>query len=271
MRASTNKILSYFILACFLGACSPKTPAVPAEDLEVETVEEVASVSAPTPLENSQQAPAENASSAAQKTAPVKVEKQTQPEKTAPVYTIEKLMAELKKWEQNLKTFQADFNQVSSYDGVEINRSQGRLYYDFPAGLIRWEVLTKDGELDQVGISNKKEIVILDETLKPVTTLSWQEWQQGQANQALFDIGSYAQLSQKHDVKIVTQDNQKAVLAFTPKDEKEKYTLFITLSKKDFFPQEIAIEADDMLTTNELLSVHKNNTLSAELFGGFFK
>ena len=186
-------------------------------------------------------------------------------------YTADELMAQLKKWEQNIKTFQAGFNQVSSYDGVEINRSQGRLYYDFTAGLMRWEMRSKDDTIDQVGITNKKDIVILDESLRPVTTLSWKEWQKGQPNQAIFDIGNYAQLAQRHHVEVTSQDDEKAVLSLTPTNTAEKYTLFITLSKKDFFPLGVALQAEDMLTTNELTNVRKNEPLPAELFGGLFK
>lgn len=264
MRVFINKIVGGGIILLLLVSCSKEAPAPQTENLGVETVEEITPQAPLAPAEKPAQTAPVVSGSTSQKQTPVATN-------SVPTYTAQELMAQLKKWEQNLKTFSADFKQVSSYDGVEINRSQGKLYYDFSGGLLRWEVLTKEGETDQVGISNKKEIVILDETLKPVTTLSWQEWQQGQANQALFDIGNYAQLAAQHDVAVVRQDDQRAVLSFTPKNTKEKYILFITLSKKDFFPQEIAIEADDMLTTNQLISVRKNETLPTELFGGFFK
>ena len=271
MKAFTNKIFACLAVLCLLAACSSKTPSIPVENLEVETVEEITPAETSVPAEE----PVKEAaiSSQAQTTLqekPVVAKKPTTQTSTR-TYTAQELMAQLKKWEENLKTFQSDFNQVSSYDGVEINRSKGRLYYDFSKGLLRWEVLDNANELTQAAISNKKEIIILDETLKPVTTLSWKEWQKGQANQALFDIGSYAQLAQNHTVTVSSQDEQQAVLSLTPKNEAEKYTLLITLSKKDFFPQEITIQADDMCTKNELLSVRKNESLSADLFGGFFK
>ena len=270
MKAFTNKLVVVGVLAILVAACSQEAPVPQTENLEVQTVEEITPQQPLTPPE---QVPQQKAEKPLQNTE--KKEQSTSAKPVTPAttktYTVSELMAQLKKWEQNLKTFAADFNQISSYDGVEINRSQGRLYYDLANQLLRWEVLTKEGEISQVAISNKKDIVILDDTLKPVTTLSWKEWQQGQANQAIFDIGNYAALAARHDVKIESQNEQQAVLEFTPKNETEKYTLFITLSKKDFFPQQIALQADDMLTTNQLISVRKNEQIPEKLFGGFFK
>ena len=260
MKAYTNKVLVMLLAAHFLTACSQDKPSVSEEMLEVQVVEEI------TP-----KAPLPPAEKPAQPSIPPQTEKSATPQHTTREYTANELMEQLKKWEQNLTTFQADFNQVSSYDGVEINRSKGRLYYNFPAGLLRWEMRTKDNEIDQVGITNKKEIVILDESLRPVTTLSWNEWQKGQPNQAIFDIGNYSQLAEKHEVSVSAQDGKQAVLALTAKTGDRPYTLFITLSKKDFFPLAVALQAEDMLTTNELISVYKNKPLPAELFGGFFK
>jgi len=263
MKAFINKTAVLLAVAGCLAACSKDAPATQEKNLEVQVVEEI-TPSAPLP-------PAQKPDVQAAPKEEIKTQQPTAKPVAPHTYTADELMGKLKKWEQNITTFQAGFNQVSSYDGVEINRSKGRLYYDFPAGLIRWEMRTKDDSIDQVGITNKKEIVILDEALRPVTTLSWQDWQKGQPNQAIFDIGNYAQLADRHHVEVSSQDNEKAVLALTPNAGTEKYTLFITLSKKDFFPMAVALQAEDMLTTNELISVRKNEPLAADLFGGFFK
>jgi len=267
MKAFINKTAVLLALAGCLAACSPDAPATQEEKVEVQVVEEITPEA---PLPPAQKPGAQDAPKEEIKThspaAP-----QTATKAASHTYTADELMGKLKKWEQNISTFQAGFNQVSSYDGVEINRSKGRLYYDFPAGLIRWEMRTKEDAIDQVGITNKKEIVILDDSLRPVTTLAWKDWQKGQPNQAIFDIGNYAQLADRHRVEVSAQDDEKAVLALTPTAGTEKYTLFITLSKKDFFPMAVALQAEDMLTTNELISVRKNEPLAADLFGGFFK
>lgn len=275
MKAFTNKAVGLAITTLFVAACSPETPVSQAENLPVETVEEFAVIDSPL-------APAEKPAATAPAVPAAKQPASAQPargsssfaEKTPPhttQYTAQELMAKLKKWEQNLNTFSADFNQVSSYDGVEINRSKGRLYYNLPEKLLRWEMLAPDGSVNQIGITNKKQIVILDDALQPVATLSWQEWQKGQPNQAIFDIGNYAQLADRHDVKVASQDATQAVLALTPKSAAENYTLFITLSKQDFFPLAVCLQSQEMLTTNELLEVRKNEPLAEELFGGFFK
>lgn len=269
MKVYINKIAFVSVASLLLlVACGQKAPSETEENLEIQTVEEITPAEEILPAQKEEQAPV-ILPEQKQSLRPVKPSLSTTPVDST--YSAQELMAQLKKWETNLKTFATDFNQTSSYDGVEINRSQGRLYYDFTRGLLRWEVLDSSGELTQAAISNKKEIVILDEALHPVATLSWQEWQKGQANQALFDIGNYAQLADKHRVEVQTQDATHAVLAFMPTQADANYTLLITLSKKDFFPQEIAIQSDDMLTTNQLVSLRKNETLATDLFGGFFK
>ncbi len=269
MKAFTSKGIFIGLIASMLCACSADNSSQAVSTDSAKTVQDTLKQEAPIV--------AEQVLTSKKEETPVSKDIQKEKNTTSGAkntvrnYTEQELMNRLREWEKNLKTFQADFDQVSSYDGVEINRSKGRLYYDFTLGFLRWEVLTKENEIDQVGISNKKEIVILDETLKPVTTLSWTQWQQGQANKAIFDIGNYAQLADQHEIKLIQQDAQKAQLAFIPKNGKENYTLLVTLSKKDFFPQNIAVKADDMLTTNELFNVRKNESFPTEIFGGFFK
>ncbi len=192
----------------------------------------------------------------------------TKPAATAKTaqYSSQELTSRLKEWDQKLRFLTTSFTQTTEYDGVQVTRSQGTLSYDKEHQLLRLDTLGQDGTVEQSAITNKKEIVILDDSGKQVTTLSWEEWQKGQANQALFDFGNYTALLNRHRVKLA-KPNQ---LALTPK-EGEMYTLYVTLAENDFFPTELTIEADSLVTRAQLTQTQKNKPLDLTIFGGFVK
>lgn len=183
-----------------------------------------------------------------------------------PQYSSQELTTRLKEWDQKLRFLTTSFTQTTEYDGVQVTRSQGTLSYDKEHQLLRLDTLGQDGTVEQSAITNKKEIVILDDSGKQVTTLSWEEWQKGQANQALFDFGNYTALLNRHQVKLA-KPNQ---LALTPK-EGEMYTLYVTLAENDSFPTELTIEADSVVTRAQLTQTQKNKPLNLTIFGGFVK
>lgn len=254
MKPSINKLFLVALLACSLAACSDDKPQ-PAPEKPQET----AAPAAP-------QTPAETPKPAAEKPA---AKPKPQP-KTNVVYTAAQLAARLKEWDKKLGTLSTQFKQSTSYDGVEVSRSQGVLFYDKAQNFLRLDTFARTGETEQSAVTDKKEIIILDETGAKVTTLSWAEWQQGQPNQALFDFGNYTALVDKHNASVQSQNADEAVLVLTPKEGSD-YTLYLTLSKRDFFPLVIAVEAELMLTRAELSDARKNTPLGADVFGGFFK
>ncbi len=180
--------------------------------------------------------------------------------------TAQQTVERLKAWDKKLRFLSTSFTQTTEYDGIQVSRSQGVLYYDQEHQWLRLDTLGQNGSVEQTAVTDKKEIIILDDSGKKVTTLSWQEWQAGQPNQALFDFGNYTALVDRHNTRLV-QDRQ---LALTPK-EGEKYTLYITLAEDDFFPTELKIESDLLLTRAQLIQTQKNKPLEATVFGGLFK
>ncbi|MGN1057902.1 MAG: outer membrane lipoprotein carrier protein LolA, partial [Candidatus Avelusimicrobium sp.] len=186
MKPSINKLFLVALLACSLAACSDDKPQ-PAPEKPQET----AAPAAP-------QTPAETPKPAAEKPA---AQPKPQPKKNV-VYTAAQLAARLKEWDQKLSTLAAEFKQTTSYDGVEVSRSQGALFYDQGQNFLRLDTFSLTGETEQSAITDKKEIIILDETGAKVTTLSWKEWQQGQPNQALFDFGNYTALVDNHNAAV---------------------------------------------------------------------
>lgn len=178
------------------------------------------------------------------------------------------VIIQVKNWDQKLKFLKTHFEQTSEYDGVPISKSQGTLWYDKDKNLLRLDTLNTDNDVEQSAITDKKQILILDGQGHEVTTLSWQEWQQGQPNQALFDFGNYTALLARHNAVL----KEPHLLELTPK-EGEKYTLYLTLAKEDYFPTNIKIVADLMTTEAKLINTQKNIPLSFDIFraGGLFK
>lgn len=199
---------------------------------------------------------------------PVEVKPTSKPASTTKSYYPNEVIIQVKNWDQKLKFLKTRFEQTSEYDGVPVSKSQGTLFYDKDKNLLRLDTLSVDGDVEQTAITDKKQILILDGKGNEITTLSWQEWQQGQPNQALFDFGNYTALLARHNAVL----KEPYLLELTPK-EGEPYTLYLTLSKEDYFPTNIKIVSDLMVTEAKLTDTQKNATLAFDTFraGGLFK
>ena len=258
MKLFTNKGWLFIGICVFINACSAKEePAnqIP-EITETITVQET--VFPPAAAQ-----PAAEPVAKAQIATPAASGKTT----ANTLYPNEALI-NVKAWDSKLKSLNTRFEQTTSYDGVTISKSQGALYYDKAKNLLRLDTLNTDGKTEQTAITDKKQILILDGQGHEITTLSWQEWQQGQPNQALFDFGNYTALLARHHAVL----KEPYLLELTPK-EGEKYTLYLTLSQADYFPTHIKIVSDLMETEAVLSDTQKNEPLAFDTFrlGGMFK
>ena len=257
MKLCIDKLFPAVCAALLMAACSDSNPSVPEPAPQAPA--------APTAVQQPEpEQPAPKAAAPAQQ--PAKPE--TKP--SVPDLSAEELASRLKQWDKKLNTLETDFIQNTSYDGVDVSRSKGKLFYDRTQNRLRLDTLNPHNLPEQTAITDKKDIAILDENHQHVTTLSWAEWQQGQPNQALFDFGNYTALVDRHNASVESQDAQTAVLVLAPK-EGEDYTLYLTLSKKDYFPQTITIRSELMVTRADLKNTHKNTPLPADVFGGFHK
>lgn len=250
MKPFINKVTGMGCACLLLAACTPKEEETPkgAEVTETIVVEET--VLPPT----------------AQKPEEIKLTPKTvSVAKT--LYPNETLM-QVKAWDKKLQFLKTHFEQTAQYDGVPVSKSQGVLYYDKDKNLLRLDTTDENGKIEQSAITDKKQILILDGQGHEITTLSWAEWQQGQPNQALFDFGNYTALLTRHNAVL----KEPYLLELTPK-EGEKYTLYLTLSKDDYFPQKIKIVSDLMETEAVLTQTQKNQPLAFDTFrqGGLFK
>lgn len=256
MKLFTNKWIGVFGVCVGLVACNAQEDKPTPQPLEAVLVEE-ATPTEPLP-------PAQ----------PVVVPEPEKEKPAAPKVTASKtlypneVLLQVKAWDQKLKFLKTRFEQTAQYDGVPVSKSQGILYYDHDKNLLRLDTTDTDGKTEQTAITDKKQILILDGQGHEITTLSWEEWQQGQPNQALFDFGNYTALLARHHAML----KEPYLLELTPK-EGEKYTLYLTLSQKDYFPQKIKIVADLMETEAILTDTQKNEKLAFDTFrqGGLFK
>lgn len=188
------------------------------------------------------------------------------PKPKAYVPSPDEVIERLKAWDKKLLFLKTSFTQVTSYDGIEISRSHGTLFYDKDRHLLRLDTLGTSNEMLQSAVTDKKDLVILDDAGRTVLKTSWKSWQENQPNQALFDFGNYTALLERHNVKAVRPNH----FALTPKTG-EMYTLYLTLSPEDSFPTSLKLESDGMSTQADLTNTQKNVPLSKTVFGGVFK
>lgn len=254
MNRSINNWAVGLTLIC-LAACATPTRTVAAQVSQEETAVQTV-VKTEDPTEKSV------ATSVEKPTAQVPVKPQPKAYVPSPDEVIERLKA----WDKNLLYLKTSFTQVTSYDGIEISRSHGTLFYDKDRHLLRLDTLGQSNEVLQSAVTDKKDLVILDDARRSVLKTSWKTWQENQPNQALFDFGNYTALLERHRVRAVRPN----YFALTPQTG-EQYTLYLTLSPEDAFPTSLKLESDGMTTQADLINIQKNTPLQKTVFGGVFK
>ena len=188
-----------------------------------------------------------------------------QPQASAQQETVKDPVALLRAWDKNLTSLETDFEQTSSYDGVVISRSHGKLYYKKAGNLLRLDTLDNDKKTDQSAVTDKKTLKVLDAKGQLITAGPWADWVNGQPNKALFDFGNYSALLDAHQVSVFSASKERTILLLTPKQQAD-YKLYLVLNPQDYFPTSIIIEADLMQTKADLKNTVKNKSVSQNLF-----
>ena len=85
-------------------------------------------------------------------------------------------------WDKKLTTLNTAFEQITSYDGVVISRSHGKLFFQAQGQLLRLDTLNDEEKTEQTAVTNKKILRILDASGKEITAMPWAEWVNGQPN-----------------------------------------------------------------------------------------
>lgn len=188
------------------------------------------------------------------------------PQKAAPKAAQTDPLKAFAKWDKKLTTLNTAFEQTTSYGGVVISRSHGKLFFQAQGQLLRLDTLNDEEKTEQTAVTDKKILRILDASGKEITAMPWAEWVNGQPNKALFDFGHYTALLQAHEATVFDSTPQRTVLKLLPKDKSAGYTLYLLLDGKDYFPQSIIIESDLMKTQADLKQTVKNKPLAKNLF-----
>ncbi len=188
------------------------------------------------------------------------------PQKAAPKAAQTDPLKAFAEWDKKLTTLNTAFEQTTSYDGVVISRSHGKLFFQAQGQLLRLDTLNDEEKTEQTAVTDKKVLRILDASGKEITAMPWAEWVNGQPNKALFDFGHYTALLQAHQATVFDSTPQRTVLKLLPKDKSAGYTLYLLLDGKDYFPQSIIIESDLMKTQADLKQTVKNKPLAKNLF-----
>ena len=253
------------LMLCLLAfACSKEEPVladIPTQDVAAEAASATAKPEEPTPVTSVPEVPAAKAAAPKVAQAPARADQGNTQKLSS-----QEIINRFKQWDQNLRFLKTSFTQTMAYDGVPVNHSQGVLFYDKAHHLLRLDTLNESGQLEQSAITDKQTIILLDDAGRKIANLSWDEWQQGQPNQALFDFGNYTALLARHTVKFTAPN----LLELTPK-EGESYTLWVTLSEEDYFPVSLKIVSDLLVTQADLTNTQKNQPLELSVFGGLFQ
>ncbi len=170
-------------------------------------------------------------------------------------------------WDNNMHTLQTQFIQTTEYDGMQILRSTGQIFYEQNGPKLRLDTF-EDGQVSQSALTNKKQIYILDDKGKEISKVSWNEWLEGQPNQALFDFGNYTALLKRHQVSVSEVLTDRVVLRLVPTTKTADYILYVTINKSDCFPQAITVQADLMKNTAQLADIKLNTKLNPTTFKG---
>ncbi len=267
MKQFINKLGLGAMILLLLTACSSKQePQAPADTSPQQPA--VQASLPPTNIQDKlQEVPAEQTSvSTTPVVKPVTSPKPAPKPVAAPTATKDYVTC-FAAWDANLHTLQTAFTQSTEYDEIPISVSKGKLSYQQQGPKLRLDNL--EGEnISQTALTNKKTIHILDDKGKEISVVQWNDWLQGQPNQALFDFGNYTQLLKQHQVTTSQVNDKQTQLKLLPKNEKEEYVLYVTIDADTCFPTEIAIEAELMKTTALLSDTQVNQPLPTNLFKG---
>ncbi len=192
---------------------------------------------------------------ATEKQAPT-AQKKTEGKKNQKALSQKQVLDGLISWDKKLKTLQASFEQATTFEDMPISSSEGIIYKQ--GQNIRLDTF-ESGALVQSATTDKQIIKIKDAQGELITSLPWEEWRQGQTNQALFDFGNYEKVIKEHSVKDFVFDGETYGVTFLPLDKsQEGYELTLKIDPKDFFIKEIILQSEGVQTKTTLKEVRKN-------------
>ncbi|WP_428897414.1 Outer membrane lipoprotein-sorting protein [Parelusimicrobium proximum] len=182
------------------------------------------------------------------------------------------ILEEIKKWDVKLVSLSTDFTQATYFEDVLITSSKGRLYYKKAAasgGLLKLEQIDADGAVAQIANTNKKIIRMTDGKGEHIMDQSWDAWAKDQPNKALFDFGNYTYLINENQVTDVQKTDGGNIVTLEPKNATKRSYSLKMLVGADYFPKEISVESEGMVTAAKLTNTKINPKIEDDFFGDF--
>ncbi|OGS07006.1 MAG: hypothetical protein A2270_05915 [Elusimicrobia bacterium RIFOXYA12_FULL_51_18] len=192
--------------------------------------------------------------------------------KTVPAASeMEKLEAEviagLKSWDVKLETLRTRFTQDVDFSDAGLKQHvEGILSYSKP-DLLKIEHIKP---ARQLVYTDKKELWVYKPEDSQAVRTSWAAWKKNQNSSfsGIMDFGNYASLAEKNAVKISKSKDAPyyITMILNPKNTPGLYTLTLTLSSTDYFPEEATLSVEKTTIKTRLENPEKNLPLDKTLF-----
>ena len=184
---------------------------------------------------------------------------------------MEKLEAEviagLKSWDVKLETLRTRFTQDVDFSDAGLKQHvEGILSYSKP-DLLKIEHIKP---ARQLVYTDKKELWVYKPEDSQAVRTSWAAWKKNQNSSfsGIMDFGNYASLAEKNAVKISKSKDAPyyITMILNPKNTPGLYTLTLTLSSTDYFPEEATLSVEKTTIKTRLENPEKNLPLDKTLF-----
>lgn len=175
------------------------------------------------------------------------------------------IISKLQAWDEKLNTISMDFTQEVYFKEADLRQEvSGSMQYAKPNHL-RIEHIKPS---KQIIVTDKQQITIYKPEDKQVINASWDGWlkTQSQSFYGVLDFGNYSTLTNNNNTQVSGgEDGKPYIITLTPKHG-TKYILKLTLSSKDFFPTEAALEVGSAVTTTKIIKAVKNAAIDEAIF-----
>lgn len=176
----------------------------------------------------------------------------------------EEVIGKLKAWDSALKTLEADFTQEVTFTEAGLKQSiEGKLNYSRP-NLLRIEHLKP---ARQLVVTDKTDIWIYKPADKQAVKTAWSAWRRSQDQNfsGILDFGNYSALLTRNTAEVSGGGDKPWKIVFTPRSG-ARYSLALTLSPEDYFPQEAELSVEGTVILTRLSGVRKNAEADPKLF-----
>lgn len=174
----------------------------------------------------------------------------------------EKIIAELKKWDEKLNTLKSDFRQEVFFKQAQIRQKvEGSIAYKKPDKL-RIEHFSPN---KQIIVTDKVEIQVYKPEDAQIYKMPWDLWKKNQNFSQILDFGNYSEIMKNNKIDIF-KSSTTIKIQLKNKQNPSLYTLTLSLSPENFFPYQSSLEVEDTVINTELYKTEINGNLDDKIF-----